>query len=103
MLRGRGMENLMCSDIAGKRGSRVALATVGLASLVLVLAGTATAAPSVNLSKTYGLEPGDWVLVQATGFAPNGNVTIAIDGAQAYQGHADANGAVTQSVQVQYT
>ena len=98
----------MCSATDGSKGNRKAataagLAVAGLATLVLVLAGTATAAPVVNVSKTFGLEPGDWVLVQATGFAANGNITIAIDGVQAYAGKADANGATTQSVQVPYT
>lgn len=71
-------------------------------TLILVLAGTATAAPNVNVSKTFGLEPGDWVFVQITGFQPSGNITIAIDGVNVFQGRADANGALTQSVQVPY-
>lgn len=69
---------------------------------VLAMSGTAMAA-NVSLSKTMGLEPGDWVLVQATGFQPSGNITIAIDGVSVFHGKADANGALTQSVQVPYT
>ncbi|MFP5356008.1 MAG: hypothetical protein ACLGIK_12815, partial [Gemmatimonadota bacterium] len=69
---------------------------------LLAVAGTASAA-NVNVSKTMGLEPGDWILVQATGFAANGNITVAIDGVSVFQGRADANGALTQSVQVPYT
>ena len=71
--------------------------------VVLSLAGTAVAAPAVNVSRTFGLEPGDWILVQATGFLANGNVTIAIDGVQVYAGKADGNGALTQSVQIPYS
>jgi len=93
----------MCSETDGIMGSTAARAGAALGTLLLVLAGTATAAPVVNVSKTFGLEPGDWILVQATGFSPYGNVTIAIDGVQAYAGKADANGAITQSVQVPYT
>jgi hypothetical protein len=69
---------------------------------LLVVAGTASAA-NVNVSKTMGLEPGDWLLVQATGFQANGNITVAIDGVSVFQGRADANGAITQSVQVPYS
>ena len=73
-------------------------------ALVAFLAATGTAqAANVSVSKTMGLEPGDWVLVQATGFAPSGNITIAIDGVSVFQGRADQNGALTQSVQVPYT
>ncbi|MFA5861300.1 MAG: hypothetical protein WDA16_06350 [Candidatus Thermoplasmatota archaeon] len=79
------------------------MALVALGAVVLAVAGTATAAPNVNVSKTFGLEPGDWVLIQATGFAANGNMTIAIDGVNVFQGRADANGAITQSVQVPYS
>jgi len=93
----------MCSATDRINGGRVAFAAAYVGILAIVLAGTASAAPVVNISKTYGLEPGDWVLVQATGFIAYGNVTIAIDGVQAYAGKADANGAITQSVQVPYT
>ncbi len=96
----------MCSSVSRNSktsASRVALSGLVLVGLAVVLAGTAIAAPGVNVSKTYGLEPGDWVLVQATGFVANGNITIAVDGVQAYGGKADSNGAVTQSVQVPYS
>ncbi|GEM_PF-5077996 len=92
----------MKESLSRRIAPRTLLGLLGL-GLVLVAMGTAQAAPTVNVSKTFGLEPGDWVLVQATGFAANGNITIAIDGVQAYSGRADANGALTQSVQVPYT
>ena len=83
-------------------GGSVALATVLLVGLALAFSGSAMAT-NVSVSKTMGLEPGDWILVQATGFTANGNITIAIDGVSVFQGRADANGALTQSVQVPYT
>lgn len=92
----------MCSEDR-INGKAAAVGIAALAVLVLAIAGTATAAPNVNVSKTFGLEPGDWVLIQATGFAANGNITIAIDGVNVFQGRADANGAITQSVQVPYS
>jgi len=93
----------MCSEGNRINGKATAVALVALGAVVLAVAGTATAAPNVNVSKTFGLEPGDWVLIQATGFAANGNMTIAIDGVNVFQGRADANGAITQSVQVPYS
>jgi hypothetical protein len=93
----------MKTNLSRRIAPRVLLGLLGL-GVVLAAAGVAlAAAPSVSVSKTYGLEPGDWVLVQATGFTVNGNMTIAVDGVQAYQGKADSNGALTQSVQVPYT
>lgn len=93
----------MCSEIAGsKRARSIALVVAALATVVLATAGTAAAA-NVNVSKTMGLEPGDWILIQATGFLANGNVTVAIDGVSVFQGRLDANGALTQSVQVPYS
>src|SRR5687768_13300393 len=90
----------MCSE---GRISAKAAATVLVVLAFLAVAGVASAAPAVNASKTFGLEPGDWVLVQVSGFQANGNITIAIDGVNVFQGKADANGALTQSVQVPYS
>ncbi|MEA3201897.1 MAG: hypothetical protein QOE90_3325 [Thermoplasmata archaeon] len=92
----------MKDNLTKRIAPRALLGLLALGALLAVV-GTATAAPSVNVSKTFGLEPGDWVLVQATGFAANGNISIAIDGVLAFSGKADNNGAVTQSVQVPYT
>ena len=92
----------MCSENPTNAKATV-VALVAMVAAVLAIAGTATAAANVSVSKTMGLEPGDWVLIQATGFQPDGNITIAIDGVSVFQGRADANGALTQSVQVPYT
>jgi len=93
----------MCSAIEENKPARsVGLVAAALVAIALALAGSAAAA-NVNVSKTMGLEPGDWILVQATGFIPNGNLTIAIDGVSVFHGRTDANGAITQSVQVPYT
>lgn len=81
---------------------RLRTMTILLVLAPIIAAGSAQAAANVNVSKTFGLEAGDWILVQATGFLPRGNITIAIDGTTAWQGVADANGAFTQSVQVPY-
>jgi len=93
----------MCSERNRISGKATAVALVAMGAVVLAIAGTVTAAPNVNVSKTFGLEPGDWVLIQATGFQANGNITIAIDGVNVFQGRADASGAITQSVQVPYS
>lgn len=93
----------MCSARNRINGKATAVALVALGAVVLAIAGTAIAAPNVNVSKTFGLEPGDWVLIQATGFQANGNITIAIDGVNVFQGRADSTGAITQSVQVPYS
>ena len=92
----------MCSENR-TNAKAVLVALVAMVAVVLAVAGTATAAANVSVSKTMGLEAGDWILVQATGFQPNGNITIAIDGVSVFQGRADQNGALTQSVQVPYT
>lgn len=84
-------------------GSSVATALLLAVAALVAVAGVAEAAPNVSTSRTFGLEPGDWILVQGTGFQPNGNITVAIDGQNVYQGKADANGAFTQSVQVPYS
>ena len=84
-----------------RNGSKALLMVLALTA-ILAASGTAMAA-NVSVSKTMGLEPGDWILVQATGFQPDGNITIAIDGVSVFQGRADQNGALTQSVQVPYT
>lgn len=86
-----------------KRKAPLVLLALTAVLAVLASAGTVSAAANVNVSKTMGLEPGDWILIQATGFQANGNITVAIDGVSVFQGRADANGAITQSVQVPYS